>query len=57
MPKWFRFNSVLKTSIAYQAFWFPFFVIFSTFAHLSEMLGMYSTMLAPAATRKWAESV
>jgi glycosyltransferase involved in cell wall biosynthesis len=57
MPKWFRFNSVLKTSIAYTTFWFPFFVIFSTVAHLSEMLGIYSTMLAPAATRKWAETV
>ena len=56
VPKWFRFNRVLGTSPLFQAACFPIFAGLSLLARAAEMAGMYSTMLAPVRTRRWAEN-
>ena len=56
VPKWFRFASLLRTSLAYRILWFPPFLLFSAIAHASEMTGMYATMIAPQKTKRWAEN-
>jgi glycosyltransferase involved in cell wall biosynthesis len=57
IPKWFRFSSLLDTNLAYRVAMLPVVIVLSTIAHTAEMLGMYSTLIAPKAMEQWSRTV
>lgn len=57
IPKWFRFSSLLGTNMVERVAMLPVVIVLSAIAHTSEMLGMYSTLIAPDAMQRWSRSV
>lgn len=57
IPRWFRYGSLLPSSVLYQVACLPLLIGLSSVAHVLEMLGMYATMVAPERMRRWAENV
>lgn len=57
IPRWFRLNSLLEAGLAYRWGWLPLLLLTSAIARSFEAAGMYSTLLAPERTRRWAENV
>lgn len=57
IPKWFRFSRLLGTHVVYQVGMLPVVIVLSTIAHTSEMIGMYSTLIAPKAMEQWSRTI
>lgn len=57
IPKWFRFSSLLNTNWAYRVAMLPVVIVLSAIAHTAEMIGMYSTLIAPQAMEQWSRTV
>lgn len=57
VPRWWRVSRLLEMSITRRLTILPTVIALSCVAHTMELLGMYATMVAPAAMRRWAESV
>ena len=57
VPKWFRMNRALQKSRVTTVLCLPALLAVSLVARTLEMLGMYSAMICPERTKKWAESV
>jgi glycosyltransferase involved in cell wall biosynthesis len=57
VPRWFRVSRLLDIHPVRRVLLLPLVVSMSCVARLTEMAGMYWTMVAPEAMRKWAESV
>ena len=57
VPRWFRVSRLLAIHPIRRVFILPFIVGMSCLARGTEMVGMYSTMVARESMRKWAESV
>ncbi len=56
IPRWFRFTDLLGVSQPRRVLFFPVVLLMSVAAHLSEMAGMYATLLTPHAMKRWAET-
>jgi glycosyltransferase involved in cell wall biosynthesis len=54
-PRWFRHARLLGVGPIRRVALFPAVVALSAVARGAEMVGMYSTLLAPRAMRRWAE--
>ena len=57
LPRWFRFSRLVGVHPARRLLLFPLLVSLSLVARGSEMVGIFWTIFAPAAMRRWAESV
>jgi glycosyltransferase involved in cell wall biosynthesis len=57
LPRWLRFSKLLGVGATRRLALLPVVVALSGVARTTEMLGMYSTMVAPGAMRRWAETV
>ncbi len=57
VPCWLRVSRLLDVPPVQRLMLLPVVVGMSCLARTAEMAGMYSTMLAPKAMRRWAESV
>jgi glycosyltransferase involved in cell wall biosynthesis len=57
IPRWFRISRLLDIHPVRRAWLLPVVVVISCAARTAEMCGMYATMVAPEAMRRWAESV
>ncbi len=57
IPRWFRVSRLLDMHPIRRVMLVPLVVVMSCVARSMEMAGMYWTMAAPEAMRRWAESV
>jgi len=57
IPRWFRVSRLLDVHPIRRLLLLPLVVTMSCLARSMEMAGMYWTMAAPEAMRRWAESV
>lgn len=57
IPRWFRVSSLLQISPSRRVMLLPVVIAMSVAARTAEMAGMYATLLAPKAMKRWAESV
>lgn len=57
VPRWFRVSRLLDVHPVRRVVLLPLVIGMSCVARTTEMVGMYGTMLAPEAMRRWAESV
>ncbi len=57
VPRWFRVSRLLDVHPVRRVLLLPLVVVMSCIARATEMVGMYWTMIAPDAMRRWAESV
>ena len=57
IPRWFRVSRLLDVHPVRRVLLLPLVIVLSCAARAMEMAGMYWTMAAPEAMRKWAESV
>jgi glycosyltransferase involved in cell wall biosynthesis len=57
VPRWFRVSRLLDVHPVRRVGLLPLVISMSCVARATEMVGMYGTMLAPEAMRRWAESV
>jgi glycosyltransferase involved in cell wall biosynthesis len=55
-PRWLRFSKLLRIGLLRRWALLPVVAVLSVAANASEMAGMYSTMLAPNAMKRWAEA-
>jgi len=55
IPRWSRFSRVLQISLPRRLLLLPVVVLMSFGARACEMAGMYATLLAPEAMKRWAE--
>ena len=57
LPRWLRFSKLLGMGAGRRIALLPAVIILSAIARAAEMVGMYSTILAPKAMKRWAEAV
>ena len=57
VPRWFRVSRLLALHPVRRVLILPVVLVLSCVARGTEMIGMYSTMVASESMRKWAESV
>jgi len=57
IPRWVRLTRILETGALYRYGMLPLVICMSALGRGFEMCGMYSTMMRPQETRKWAEAV
>jgi glycosyltransferase involved in cell wall biosynthesis len=57
VPRWFRVSRLLGVNRIRRIAILPLVIALSTAARCAEMAGMYATMMAPAAMKRWAEAV
>jgi glycosyltransferase involved in cell wall biosynthesis len=56
VPQWVRYGSVMRIPLWRRAALLPLLVGMSVLARGAELVGMYQTMVAPAAMKRFAES-
>lgn len=56
VPRWFRFGALAGVPLRRRLSILPLLLVMSVAARASEMAGMYSTIFAYKATRRWAET-
>jgi len=57
VPRWFRISRLLDVHPVRRVILLPLVIVMSCVARTAEMAGMYFTMVAPDAMKRWAESV
>ena len=57
VPRWFRVSRLLNVHPIRRVAILPLLMVMSCVARITEMVGMYSTMVSRESMRKWAESV
>jgi hypothetical protein len=57
VPRWFRVSRLLGLHPSRRLAILPVVIVLSVAARGAEMIGMYSTILAPNAMKRWAEAV
>lgn len=56
IPQWFAFSKLIRMSLGRRLALLPVVLVMSMIARGSEMVGMYLTLLAPKAMKRFAES-
>jgi hypothetical protein len=56
VPQWLRFSELLRVPLWRRLMLIPVVIGMSLLARGSEMIGMYQTIAAPAAMKRFAES-
>jgi glycosyltransferase involved in cell wall biosynthesis len=56
IPRWFRFSRLLRLGSMRRFALLPVVIVISIAARGFELIGMYSTLLAPKAMKRWAET-
>jgi hypothetical protein len=57
VPRWFRVSRLLGVNRIRRLTILPVLIALSTAARCAEMAGMYATIMAPTAMKRWAETV